>query len=171
MTDFVETALRQSKTQRLARAILADRNRPTTHHNIVACFSCGRSFPYRGRQGELNGRFCSMRCQDWYDAGNPSYDQQQQPIIYRWRDGRPMRAGRQGFFIDCANCKKEFESKGLRCCSTECEKAYRRREENLAIMAKVGMEAETKRKCAGPGCEATIPKWNEAVSDRKRVRK
>jgi hypothetical protein len=35
------------------------------------CFACGRSYTYRGRQGELNGRFCSMNCQDWYDGRTP----------------------------------------------------------------------------------------------------
>jgi hypothetical protein len=32
--------------------------------------SCGHTFMYRGRRGDLNGRFCSMRCQAWHDAGN-----------------------------------------------------------------------------------------------------
>ena len=60
-----------STTERLTAAILADRARPTTQHNIVPCFVCGHTFVYKGRRGDLNGRFCSMRCQDWYDAGNP----------------------------------------------------------------------------------------------------
>jgi hypothetical protein len=36
--------------------------------------SAGNTFVYKGRCGDLNGRFCSMRCQDWYDTGN-------QPIV------------------------------------------------------------------------------------------
>src|SRR5262245_15544482 len=57
-----------------------------------------------------------MRCQDWYDAGNEPVNEE---IVYRWRDGRPMRMGPKGFYIDCAYCQKEFESLGLRC-SVEC---------------------------------------------------
>jgi hypothetical protein len=82
----------ESKAERLAAALLADRDRPTTQHNVVACFSCGTTFVYKGRQGEgshwigsdedghpspdasLNGRFCSLRCQQWFDDGNPSYE-------------------------------------------------------------------------------------------------
>jgi hypothetical protein len=41
------------------------------NHNIVACRSCGYTYVYKGRQGELNGNFCSLRCQAWYDDGNP----------------------------------------------------------------------------------------------------
>src|SRR5262249_9980915 len=61
---------RVSKTERLAAALLADRERPTIHHKIIPCLVCAYKFVYRGKQGELNGRFCSMRCQDWYGAGN-----------------------------------------------------------------------------------------------------
>lgn len=52
-----------SRTQRLAEAILADRQREATAHNIVACFVCGRTFMYRGRRGDLNGAFarCAAR--------------------------------------------------------------------------------------------------------------
>ena len=83
-------------TERLAVAILADRERPTSQHNIASCFSCGQTFVYKGRKGaasiwigsdddghhspdtSLNGRFCSKRCQDWHDAANPSYEQQRE---------------------------------------------------------------------------------------------
>jgi hypothetical protein len=36
----------------------------------------------------------------------------------------PMRRGPVGWFITCPACKREFESRGLRCCSTECARAY-----------------------------------------------
>jgi hypothetical protein len=58
--------------------LLADRQRAAPAHNIIACFSCGYTFVYQGRRGELNGRFCSMRCRDWYDDGNPSHEQQRE---------------------------------------------------------------------------------------------
>jgi len=80
-----------TKTEKLAALLLADRDKPekTTHHNIIACFSCGHRFVYRDRRGELNGRFCSTRCQEWYDEGNEPINE---PIVYRWSDDRPMRA-------------------------------------------------------------------------------
>ena len=154
-------------TERLTAAILADRARPTTQHNIVPCFVCGYTFVYKGRRGDLNGRFCSMRCQDWYDAGNgPVSDE----IVFRWRGGRPMKKGPKGFHIDCAHCRKEFESLGLRCCTTECERAHREREENLVVMAQASIEPTAKRKCEGPGCNAIISKWHKGrkVSRNKR---
>ena len=67
-----------SRTEKLAKALLEDHNKVKPQHNIVPCFSCGATFVYKGRQGELNGRFCSMRCQAWFDDGNPSYEQQQE---------------------------------------------------------------------------------------------
>jgi hypothetical protein len=37
-----------------------------------------------------------------------------------------MRPTKNGFIIDCAGCAKEFESSGLRCCSTRCETSLSR---------------------------------------------
>ena len=67
-----------------------------------------------------------------------------------------MRAGKEGFYINCAHCNKEFESKGLRCCSKECEKAYRERQDNLATLAEAGIEAAPKKRCAAPGCDGIV---------------
>lgn len=146
------------KAETLAAALLADRNRPTTtNHNIIDCFSCGRTFVYKGRQGELNGRFCSLRCQEWYDAaGNPSFEQQ--------RERKPVN----GFLIDCAHCRKEFDSKGLRCCSADCERSYREREANLAVMAEAGIEAKPKRQCEQ--CGAVIPQWRNGRKVKSNTR-
>ena len=54
------------RAERLAANLLADRRRERPKHDIVACWSCGTTYIYRGRH------FCSMPCQDWFDAGNPS---------------------------------------------------------------------------------------------------
>jgi hypothetical protein len=147
-----------STAERLTAAILADRTRPTTQHNIVPCFVCGYTFVYKGRRGDLNARFCSMRCQEWYAGNAPITDQR---IVYRYRDGRPMKSDRKGSYIDCAHCRKEFESLGLRWCSAECERAHREQDENLAIMAQAGIEHTAKRECEGPGCNAIISKWRK----------
>jgi hypothetical protein len=40
-------------------------------HQTQCCFVCGMSF-LRPRG---NGRFCSSRCRDGYDAGLPAYDE------------------------------------------------------------------------------------------------
>ena len=50
------------RTERLAEAILADRNRPSAERTDIAkCFMCGTGMMYRG------SRFCSPRCRDFYD--------------------------------------------------------------------------------------------------------
>jgi hypothetical protein len=61
------------RAAKLAAAILADRNRKPAEssHNIVECFACGYTFMYAAGASDLNGRYCSRRCQDWHDAGNP----------------------------------------------------------------------------------------------------
>jgi hypothetical protein len=141
----------------IERDLLRDETRPAA--NIVACRSCGFTFCYRGRQGDLNGNFCSRRCQDWYDAGNPSYEQQQE-----WCR-KPS-----ALTICCVGCGKQFESKGLRCCSIDCERGYREHQDNLAVMAEVGMEPKAKRICERDGCTARIPQWRNGrrVSSKAR---
>jgi hypothetical protein len=66
------------RAERLAANLLADRQRERERpkHNIVPCCSCGQTFVYRGRHGDSNGNFCSMRCQNWFDDYNPTYEAQ-----------------------------------------------------------------------------------------------
>ena len=120
---------------------------------ITECFSCGFGIRYRG------SRFCSERCREWFDAGRLPYSAPR--IGYCWRDGRLMKMGSRGFPIDCAHCGKEFDSKGLRCCTIECERRYRERQDNLAVMAQAGIEAAPKRQCANTECGQTVPKWRK----------
>jgi hypothetical protein len=77
MTEFT-----LSNTERLTAVLLADCQRETTRHNIVKCWSCGHGYTYR--RGELNGNFCSVRCQDWYDAGNPGLAQEWLKPMIDW---------------------------------------------------------------------------------------
>jgi hypothetical protein len=181
----MRTAL-TDRQQRLTEALLADRNRVNADRgDVVACRVCKYSFRNRGRRGELNGNFCSMRCQDWYDAGNPAPSN---PInyavpirdcvviagppsmkigssyyggIFGDREDAEMKPTTNGFRIQCAHCAKEFESLGLRCCSPECERGYRERQENLAVMAEVGIEPTSKRQCTNPECRGRIPTWRK----------
>ena len=51
----------------------ADQERTPSSHNVIDCFSCGRSIIYKGPQGDDSGRFCHQRCREWFDAGNPPY--------------------------------------------------------------------------------------------------
>ena len=62
------------------------------------------------------------------------------------------------------------ESRGLRCCSTDCERTYRERRDNLTVMAEVGIEPSAKRICARAGCNARIPQWRNGrqVSSKTR---
>jgi hypothetical protein len=108
-----------SKTKRLARALLRDRA-PSSKPPSPTCFTCGRSY-WRG-----DGRFCSPRCRDAFDAGFPPYDPSYADKTNpRWYS---LPIGRHGFLIDCANCKKRFDSVGLRCCSPKCEGILSRKE-------------------------------------------
>jgi hypothetical protein len=108
-----------SKTQRLARALLRDRA-PSAKPPAPTCFTCGRSY-WRG-----DGRFCSTRCREGFDAGFPPYDPNYADKTNpRWYS---LPIGRHGFLIDCANCKRRFDSIGLRCCSTKCEGLLSRKE-------------------------------------------
>ena len=50
------------RAERLAANLLADRQRQRERpkHNIVPCWSCGTTYVYRGRQGDLTA--ISARC-------------------------------------------------------------------------------------------------------------
>jgi hypothetical protein len=108
-----------STAERYAAQIEADRQahiaRPK--HEAPTCFSCGREYTYRAPKGDNSGRFCSTRCREWYDAGNPPYDPLYADRFYS------LPKGPEGFYINCAGCHRRFDSKGLRCCSPECERA------------------------------------------------
>jgi len=106
------------------------------------CFSCGYRMRYRGN------RFCSEHCREWFDAGNLSYEQQEE-----------LARKPSAMSIVCLGCRKEFYSRGLRCCSPDCERRYRERQDNLAVMAEVGMKPTAKRRCRT--CGARIPKWRK----------
>jgi hypothetical protein len=68
--NWLDDAKLMNRSERLAAALLADRSRESKRDDrIIACFVCGHGFVYKGRQGDLNGRFCSMRCQSWHDKG------------------------------------------------------------------------------------------------------
>ena len=58
------------RAERLAANLLADRQRERPKHEYCACWSCGTTYINRGRH------FCSISCQEWFDAGNPTYEQQ-----------------------------------------------------------------------------------------------
>ena len=116
------------RAERLAAALLADRNRNDRERTDIAkCFMCGVSTLYRG------SRFCSERCRAWFDAGNAPIANASNYDLTGWRviTGPPgietgsdyyagvfgrkpmsMKPGRSGFYIPCAYCKKAFESEG-----------------------------------------------------------
>jgi predicted nucleic acid-binding Zn ribbon protein len=136
----------------IERNLLRSDERPSI--NITKCFSCGYTYV-----SKLGKRFCSDRCREWFDAGNPSYQQQQEWVR------KPSAMS-----IVCQGCQKEFESEGLRCCSIDCERRYRERQENLAIMAAVGDKPRERRRCANPRCERSIPTWRNGRRIRSDTR-
>jgi hypothetical protein len=64
------------RVEKLAAALLRDRERPVTptNNSIMECFACGRSYMRRPVSGDDNPRFCSRRCQDAFDGGFPPRD-------------------------------------------------------------------------------------------------
>jgi hypothetical protein len=79
----------------------------------------------------------------------------------------PMYSGRVGFFIACAACGGKFESKGLRSCSTACERKHRDREATIATLVEVGSELPAKRKCEAPGCNRDIARYTGEGKKRR----
>jgi hypothetical protein len=141
------------KKENLARAILADRNRPQTVTSVMGCFACGRSYAPKPPSGDDSTRFCSDTCRNAYDNGFPAYEPLNIDKFYS------LPKGPQGFYINCLGCDRRFDSKGLRCCSPECERKYREREQARAVMAEIDMDAPVKRQCEG--CGSPIPKWRK----------
>jgi hypothetical protein len=140
----------------LAKAIERDllANRPAREKEAT-CFTCGR-----GCLPNSN-RFCSTRCREGFDAGAP-------PASKTGLHWYSLPIGPTGFLVNCAGCGKRFDSRGLRCCSTECERRYRERAENIAAMAEVDMGKPVKRKCEH--CDGDIPNWRNGRKVSKAAR-
>jgi hypothetical protein len=151
----------------LERDILREREAHPTQHVVMDCHTCGRSFLYKGPDGDNPGRFCSARCREAYDSGAPRFESKNNPL-YCDRADNSMRIGRHGFLIECKGCGKEFDSKGLKCCSTQCDRTYRQRQEAEAVMAEVNMDRPDKRKCQH--CGGDIPNWRNGRRVSKAVR-
>jgi hypothetical protein len=142
----------------LADAIKRDilKDRPSAPASPT-CFTCGRSF------GQGDSRFCSAKCRATFDDGFPSCEAVSSPQPF----DLPPRG--DGFLITCKGCRREFVSRCLRCCSTECERQYRERQEIEAIVAEVGGELSAKRKCQQ--CGGDIPRYQGVGKARKEVRR
>ena len=133
---------KQTKVERLARVILEWK--PTTPSDAPECFICGRSY-HRG-----DGRYCCSRCRQGFDDGFPPYERREIPYS--------LPKSGDGFRIDCANCRRAFTSRGLRCCSTECERTFRVREDRERDLADAPFRSPRPpcESCGGP-----IPKWRK----------
>jgi hypothetical protein len=128
----------------LAQAIMRDTLRGRQQRDVSpTCFACGRSYS-RG-----HGRFCSTRCRDAFDAGAPAWQPPKAPSY-----GLPI--GHIGFLVDCCGCGEQFDSRGLRCCSTDCERKFRRKQELDAELADDPFRA-VKRACLE--CGGPIANW------------
>jgi hypothetical protein len=143
----------------LRDAIAADILRPPTEAPALCrCFLCDRAFT-EGRGHGINGRFCSALCLGAHGAGyvhrepKPPFD-------------LPMRG--DGFVITCHGCNREFVSKGLRCCSADCERKFKERQDIAATLAEIGEEAPARPKCEV--CGANIPRWRNGRAVKKGTR-
>jgi endogenous inhibitor of DNA gyrase (YacG/DUF329 family) len=134
---------RAALAAQIEREILADQFAVKPQRSPL-CFTCGREFT------KAESRFCSDRCRDVFDNGAPPFDADYASKINPRRYRLPI--GRHGFPIDCANCRRQFVSKGWRCCSVECERSYRLKQELADQPFRT-----IKRKCAE--CGGDIPNW------------
>jgi hypothetical protein len=156
---------------KLADAIARDlvREAPRRQES-PACHACGRAMTYRAPAGDDSGRFCSDNCRELYDAGLPAHD----PTYANKTNPRwySLPIGKHGFMIECRGCRKTFDSQGLRCCSSKCERTYRDRGEIARLKAEAGVEFESKlgpkRKCEA--CGGDIPRWRSGRAVRKTAR-
>jgi hypothetical protein len=173
------------RQEQIAAAIRRDllRDYDGKGSDAIRCVSCGRGMTRR-----RGNPFCSECCRAWYDAGNTGHAQDwRQPNpsvgVVGWKviagspgvevgsdpyvalKPRDRRQGDIGVWIECAHCGRSHESKGHRCCSAECERRYSERQDNLRLMAEVGIEPAAKRRCQC--CGAVIPKWRNG----RRVRR
>jgi hypothetical protein len=171
------------------------RTEPTRTSHAAECFTCGRPFMPRPSTGDCNvHRFCSARCREGYDDGFPAYRNRGVDVfdvpMSAWRvvagppgivQYEPLAGSRQlsggmkgrgthGFLINCACCGGSFDSKGLRCCSTECERRYRDHSENDNLIAEVRMAPPVRRQCAREGCGRNIPTWRNGRRVSKATR-
>jgi hypothetical protein len=130
---------------RLAEAIARDLLRPAHKpQTSPTCFTCGRSF-IKG-----DGRFCHRCCRAAFDAGLPPFEPLDLDKSYS------LPKGPTGFNINCKFCQTRFDSRGLRCCSTECERKFRQKQELDVELTDDPFRA-VKRKCEN--CGGDIPNW------------
>jgi len=108
------------------------------------CFGCGRHY-IKG-----DGRFCHPRCRAAFDGGMPPFEPLNLDKFYS------LPKGPIGFYVECANCHKRFSSVGWRCCSPECSRAHRLKQELDVELADDPFRT-MKRKCQE--CGGDIPNW------------
>ena len=128
----------------LVRDLLTERPRSP---EAKTCFACGRPYS-RG-----DGRFCGSKCQQAYDLG--------------FTPGEVVSKPRDGVSLPCRGCGRQFVSKGLRCCSVACERQSHERDANAALIAEVGMDLCSKRKCQE--CGGDIRRWTGVGRKRRQV--
>ncbi len=108
--------------------------------------------------GRGDGQFCSSRCRDGCDAGCPAH----QPydaisFLHRFPVSRAIiRQGPRGAIIACAHCRREFDSRGLHCCTKACERALTNAKALQADIGPLAARPSARRKCEV--CEAKLPR-------------
>jgi hypothetical protein len=151
-TRFINNRARLSEVR--ARNILSDR-KPSQSQHFPLCSACGRGFLH----GE--GRFCGVNCRKTFDAGMPVFAPFDLDKFY------DLPKGPIGFWIDCSSCGKRFDSKGWRCCSIECSRNWRQKQDLESELANDPFRIE-KPTCLECGRPMALWKNGRRVkSDRK----
>jgi hypothetical protein len=136
-----------ARAERLARALVRDWEAQRTQRApSPSCLMCGRGYAARGT------RFCSQRCREVYDNGRPVYTPLDLDKFFTF-----PRSG-SAFRVECGHCRRPFASRGLRCCSPDCERALCQRQARDRELA--GNAFRSPR----PPCEtcgAPLPKWRK----------
>jgi hypothetical protein len=175
------------RAQSIANILLKDAlaERPEVHVDLNRCLVCSRTFT-AGKGVGTNGRFCSRLCVDAFDAGYvhrsdgvgskdwavvaPAFDKggAVKNLVGTRPYARNLPKSGDGFLVGCRHCKRQFVSKGLRCCSVECECQLDERRKIEATMAEVEMESTgyVPRQCEH--CGATLPRYVGTGKNRKQ---
>lgn len=157
------------KRAAIRAAIIDDRTKTSPPRvSVGPCFTCGRSCV------QTEGRFCSDRCRNSFDAGARPYEPPptSREIMERFPvSDKILGQGNRGAVIKCPGCKRRFESLGLRYCSKDCRDRAEQRANLREDMGPLALEhVDRRRMCEAEGCANRIPLFRKGRAVSKATR-